>query len=86
MKLTHIISGGVTYGEPEYLPCVEGHPVSPTCGPCGEAEGIVIFTGQMLCAERGSLDRGPEVGELHTVIYVVGAGHDRACEVAQQQR
>jgi hypothetical protein len=40
----------------------------------------------MLRAERGPLDRGPEVGDWHTVIYVVGAGHDRARQVAQQQR
>ena len=30
-KFIHISSGGAAYGEPEYLPCDEGHPVQPLC-------------------------------------------------------
>ena len=30
-KFTYISSGGAVYGEPEYLPCDEGHPINPIC-------------------------------------------------------
>jgi UDP-glucose 4-epimerase len=30
-KFIHISSGGAAYGEPEYLPCDENHPVQPLC-------------------------------------------------------
>ena len=30
-KLIYISSGGAVYGEPEYLPCDEQHPVNPLC-------------------------------------------------------
>jgi UDP-glucose 4-epimerase len=30
-KLIYISSGGAVYGEPEYLPCDEVHPVNPIC-------------------------------------------------------
>ena len=28
---TYISTGGAVYGEPEYLPCDEGHPINPIC-------------------------------------------------------
>jgi UDP-glucose 4-epimerase len=30
-KFIHISSGGAAYGEPEYLPCDEDHPIKPLC-------------------------------------------------------
>lgn len=30
-KIVYISSGGAVYGEPEYLPCDEAHPVQPIC-------------------------------------------------------
>ena len=30
-KFIHISSGGAAYGEPEYLPCNEDHPIKPLC-------------------------------------------------------
>jgi len=30
-KFIHISSGGAAYGEPEYLPCDEEHPIKPLC-------------------------------------------------------
>jgi UDP-glucose 4-epimerase len=30
-KFIHISSGGAAYGEPEYLPCDEAHPIKPLC-------------------------------------------------------
>lgn len=30
-KFIHISSGGAVYGEPEYLPCDENHPIRPLC-------------------------------------------------------
>ncbi|MFZ2098901.1 MAG: NAD-dependent epimerase/dehydratase family protein [Anaerolineales bacterium] len=30
-KFIHISSGGAAYGEPEYLPCDENHPIKPLC-------------------------------------------------------
>lgn len=30
-KFIHISSGGAVYGEPEYLPCDEDHPIRPLC-------------------------------------------------------
>jgi UDP-glucose 4-epimerase len=30
-KFVYISSGGAVYGEPEYLPCDEGHPINPIC-------------------------------------------------------
>jgi UDP-glucose 4-epimerase len=30
-KFIHISSGGAVYGEPEYLPCDEDHPIKPLC-------------------------------------------------------
>ncbi len=30
-KVIYISSGGAAYGEPEYLPCDEAHPVNPIC-------------------------------------------------------
>ena len=30
-KFVYISSGGAAYGEPEYLPCDEKHPVNPIC-------------------------------------------------------
>jgi len=30
-KLVYISSGGAVYGEPEYLPCDERHPINPIC-------------------------------------------------------
>ncbi len=30
-QLIYISSGGAVYGEPEYLPCDEGHPINPIC-------------------------------------------------------
>jgi UDP-glucose 4-epimerase len=30
-KFVYISSGGAAYGEPEYLPCDENHPVNPIC-------------------------------------------------------
>ena len=30
-KFIHISSGGAAYGEPEYLPCDEDHPIQPLC-------------------------------------------------------
>jgi UDP-glucose 4-epimerase len=30
-KIVYISSGGAVYGEPEYLPCDEAHPVNPIC-------------------------------------------------------
>jgi UDP-glucose 4-epimerase len=30
-KIIHISSGGAAYGEPEYLPCDEDHPIKPLC-------------------------------------------------------
>ena len=30
-KFIHISSGGAIYGEPEYLPCDEAHPIKPLC-------------------------------------------------------
>jgi UDP-glucose 4-epimerase len=30
-KVVYISTGGAVYGEPEYLPCDEGHPIKPIC-------------------------------------------------------
>lgn len=30
-RLVYISSGGAAYGEPEYLPCDEAHPINPIC-------------------------------------------------------
>lgn len=30
-KIVYISSGGAVYGEPEYLPCDEAHPIQPIC-------------------------------------------------------
>ena len=30
-RFVYISTGGAVYGEPEYLPCDEGHPVNPIC-------------------------------------------------------
>ncbi len=39
-KIIYISSGGAVYGEPEYLPCDEAHPVNPLC-PYGASKYIV---------------------------------------------
>lgn len=39
-KIIYISSGGAVYGEPEYLPCDEAHPVKPLC-PYGASKYIV---------------------------------------------
>jgi UDP-glucose 4-epimerase len=30
-KVVHISTGGAVYGEPEYVPCDEDHPINPVC-------------------------------------------------------
>ena len=30
-RFVYISTGGAVYGEPEYLPCDEGHPINPVC-------------------------------------------------------
>ena len=39
-KMIYISSGGAVYGEPEYLPCDEGHPIKPLC-PYGATKYMV---------------------------------------------
>jgi len=39
-RFIYISSGGAVYGEPEYLPCDESHPVSPIC-PYGASKHTV---------------------------------------------
>lgn len=39
-RFIYISSGGAVYGEPEYLPCDEAHPVNPIC-PYGASKYIV---------------------------------------------
>ena len=38
--LIYISTGGAVYGEPEYLPCDEGHPINPIC-PYGASKHTV---------------------------------------------
>ena len=39
-RIVYISSGGAVYGEPEYLPCDEAHPVNPIC-PYGVSKHVV---------------------------------------------
>lgn len=39
-KIVYISTGGAVYGEPEYLPCDEAHPVNPIC-PYGASKHTV---------------------------------------------
>jgi UDP-glucose 4-epimerase len=39
-KLIYISSGGAVYGEPQYLPCDEDHPINPLC-PYGASKHFV---------------------------------------------
>jgi UDP-glucose 4-epimerase len=39
-KVIYISSGGAVYGEPEYLPCDEDHPIQPLC-PYGASKYVV---------------------------------------------
>ncbi len=39
-KMIYISSGGAVYGEPEYLPCDEAHPIKPLC-PYGATKYMV---------------------------------------------
>ncbi|MFH1633441.1 MAG: NAD-dependent epimerase/dehydratase family protein [Chloroflexota bacterium] len=39
-RFVYISTGGAVYGEPEYLPCDEGHPVNPIC-PYGASKHTV---------------------------------------------
>ena len=39
-KIIYISSGGAVYGEPQYLPCDEKHPIDPLC-PYGASKHIV---------------------------------------------
>lgn len=39
-RFIYISSGGAVYGEPEYLPCDEAHPINPIC-PYGASKHVV---------------------------------------------
>ena len=39
-RFIYISSGGAVYGEPEYLPCDESHPINPVC-PYGASKHVV---------------------------------------------
>jgi len=39
-RIVYISTGGAVYGEPEYLPCDEGHPIQPIC-PYGASKHTV---------------------------------------------
>jgi UDP-glucose 4-epimerase len=39
-KMVYISTGGAVFGEPEYLPCDEGHPINPIC-PYGASKHTV---------------------------------------------
>jgi UDP-glucose 4-epimerase len=39
-RIVYISTGGAVYGEPEYLPCDEGHPINPIC-PYGASKHTV---------------------------------------------
>ncbi|HVN55728.1 MAG TPA: NAD-dependent epimerase/dehydratase family protein [Anaerolineaceae bacterium] len=51
-KIVYISSGGAAYGEPEYLPCDEAHPVNPIC-PYGASKHTVEHYLYMYSANFG---------------------------------
>ncbi len=82
-KMIYISSGGAVYGEPEYLPCDENHPIKPLC-PYGATKYMVelyLYMYQQTYGLDYSIIRYPNVygprqdpgGEAGVVAIFTGA-------------
>ncbi len=81
-KIVYISTGGAVYGEPEYLPCDEAHPVNPIC-PYGASKHTVehyLYMYQILYGLAYAVLRYPNVygprqdpnGEAGVVAIFIG--------------
>lgn len=81
-KIVYISTGGAVYGEPEYLPCDEAHPVNPIC-PYGASKHTVehyLYMYQVLYGLAYAVLRYPNVygprqdpnGEAGVVAIFIG--------------
>jgi len=62
-RLVYISTGGAVYGEPEYLPCDENHPIKPIC-PYGASKHTVehyLFMYEVMYGLKYTVIRYPNV-------------------------